>query len=432
MKILKKMIILIMVIICIILGLLFILNKSTNENIVDNYQKQPSIEEVFEEENKLQLIDKKSEYFNIKNCINTYSRYSKDANKLLSIIPNFVKNEMSLNITNVCETIGLPNKIIRIDKIYKSFQTISTEAYQETTNICAYFVKGYFIDNNNLQKEEFKVIILLDLNNSTFLAIPQRYIEEKQINVETGKNFKIYSKETIENNEYNTFTYSLETAEDMSKEYFNRFKDNLSYDLEYVYTCLNSEYREERFENYNGFKEYIQDNKQHFKQVEFEQYMVEYNTEYVEYVCKDQNGNLYIFKETSPLNFELKLDTYTITTEKFKSEYQEANIQEKVAMNIDKWVQMLNNRDYTAAYNLLDETFKNNKFGSEEKFEQYMRNKYPLYYEVEFSNFSSEANLYIQDIILHEFNNKEGKKETLTIIMQLKEEFEFVMSFNVE
>lgn len=445
MKILNKIIVILLILIVIIVCLLFMLNKNENEtggvSGIDKDVPDVIIEEVFNAENKIQLIETKAEYFNIKNCINIYSKYSNEVlnaqdtgNKLLSIIPDFVKQELGLENTNVYEKISLPNKTIRIDKIYKSLQTISTEAYEESTNICAYIAEGVFIENTTYKQEEFKLIVILDINNGTFYIVPQKYIEQKQINFESNNNFIFYNEEEIKANQYNTFTYSTETAKDMAKEYFNIFKANLTYDLEYVYNSLDSEYKEKRFSSLDNFKKYVAKNKQQLEQIQFVQHVVNYNNteNYIEYVCRDQNGNLYIFKEITPLNFNLKLDTYTITTEKFKSEYQKVGIQQKVAMNIEKWVQMLNNRDYTAAYNVLDNTFRNNKFGSEEKFEEYMRDKYPLYYEIEFSNFSSEANIYIQEIILKELNNTEGKKEKLSIIMQLKEGFDFVMSFDVK
>ena len=97
--------------------------------------------------------------------------------------------------------------------------------------------------------------------------------------------------------------------------------------------------------------------------------------EYSEYVCRDKYQNLYIFRAKNPLDYTVLLDTYTITTDNFKTTYDKSSEEYKVAMNIDKWIQMINSRDYTSAYNCLDETFRNNNFGSEEAFEKYMKEK---------------------------------------------------------
>jgi hypothetical protein len=121
----------------------------------------------------------------------------------------------------------------------------------------------------------------------------------------------------------------------------------------------------------------------------------------------DQYQKLYIFDETNPMEFTLKLDTYTVPTEKFTTTYKSSNEQDKVMMNIDKWVQMLNNRDYTSAYNVLDETYRNNTFGNEVRFESIMKEILPLHYEIE-------------------------ETTSISVFMQLNEDLDFVMSFSIE
>ena len=132
------------------------------------------------------------------------------------------------------------------------------------------------------------------------------------------------------------------------------------------------------------------------------------------------------------MEFTMELDTYTIPTEQFKKTYRTANQQKRVMMNIDKWIQMLNNRDYTSAYKVLNETFRNNNFGSEEKFVAYMKEKYPLHYKIEFSSFSEEGSAYVQSIKLKEIGSENAEGKALDIIMKLKEDIDFEMSFNKE
>ena len=43
--------------------------------------------------------------------------------------------------------------------------------------------------------------------------------------------------------------------------------------------------------------------------------------------------------------------------------------------NINKYIEMINNKDYTAAYSVLDETFKNNYFGTVNNLEQYINKR---------------------------------------------------------
>ena len=101
-------------------------------------------------------------------------------------------------------------------------------------------------------------------------------------------------------------------------------------------------------------------------------------------------------------------------------------------MNVDKWVQMINNRDYTAAFNVLDSNFRNNKFGDVEEFENYMRENYPLHYKAQYSDYTEENGTYTLDILLIDVTGKDNEQKQITAIMQLKDNYEFVMSFNVE
>ena len=195
---------------------------------------------------------------------------------------------------------------------------------------------------------------------------------------------------------------------------------------------MGKEYREKRFGEVSSYIKYLKDNQEALRTLQLTQYLVNGYDEYTEYVCKDKYENLYIFKETALMEFTMQLDTYTIPTEQFKTTYRTANQQKKVMMNIDKWVQMLNNRDYTSAYKVLNETFRNNNFGSEEKFVAYMKEKYPLHYKIEFSSFSEEGSACVQSIKLKEIGSENAEGKALDIIMKLKEDTDFEMSFNKE
>ena len=130
--------------------------------------------------------------------------------------------------------------------------------------------------------------------------------------------------------------------------------------------------------------------------------------------------------------YKVRLDTYTIMPDNFKETYDSSNEQYKVAMNIDKWIDMLNNRDYHSAYQYLDETFRNNNFGSEEAFEQYMREHFPLHYQLKIGQFTETNNTYTQYIVLTDITGETNEEIDNTIIMQLKDDYDFVMSFSVQ
>ena len=222
------------------------------------------------------------------------------------------------------------------------------------------------------------------------------------------------------------------TDEMAATEYFNIYKRLMLTKPEIVYNYLQEEYKEKRFGSLENFKKYQSDNINEINQLQLQKYFINKNDQYTEIVCADQNQNYYIFDETQIMNFELKLDTYTLISDKFKQRYDSSANEHKVAMNIDNWVQMLNTRDYVNSYNVLNETFRNNKWKSEQEYEKYIKEKLPLHYTIEYTTYSKENDTYVQTIELKEINNEDATPIKINIIMQLKENYQYIMSFSVE
>ena len=172
-------------------------------------------------------------------------------------------------------------------------------------------------------------------------------------------------------------------------------------------------------------------NKEEWENITASKYKVENEDDKEIYICLDQYNNSYQIEELATMQYKVKFDTYTIFTDKFKNTYNESNNRNKSLMSIDKWVEMLNRRDYKTAYEKLNETFKNNTFGSEEKFEQYMREKYQLHYNVQFEDFSEENNVYSVKVVLKDVLDENTKQE-INVIIVLKDNYDFEMSFNIQ
>ena len=445
-KKLKIAIIFVFIIILILLALTIYIIKSQNdmngENmIIDN---EGNYKEVFEEDNSSEIkkLYNNVEYFRVKDCIDTYTSfyldllYSQNAEKervttmqerMLSIIPDFVKKDLNINAQNVYKTIGLPDKYLRLDNI-----TVSRQVAEENTDttIYAYIVEGVLIDRENFSKENFKSIVLLDGLNGTFYIIPQKYIENKKIDTTEGKKLQLYSEEEIEDKTYNKYQSRTYTDQYICEEYFNTFRLNLEYDAQGMYDKLDKNYREKRFGSYSEFAKYIKEN--NINNAKLASYLVNREDDYTEYVCKDQNENLYIFKEVAVKDYTITLDTYTLEQEKFNEEYEKATNQKKVMMNIDKFFQMLNAKDYKAAYEKLDTNFKNNYFKTEQDFENYIKQRVFSYNKVEYVSYNGD----ISGIFKYDLNLKNKQNETqevsFSVVMQLKEGTDFVMSFNVQ
>lgn len=445
-KKLKIAIIFVFIIILILLALTIYIIKSQNdmngENmIIDN---EGNYKEVFEEDNSSEIkkLYNNVEYFRVKDCLDTYASFSLDLQysqnlekeqlentqtRMLSIIPDFVKKDLNINAQNVYKTIGLPDKYLRVDNI-----TVSRQVAEENTDttIYAYIVEGVLIDRENFSRENFKSIVLLDGLNGTFYIVPQKYIENKKIDTTEGKKLQLYSEEEIEDKTYNKYQSRTYTDQYICEEYFNTFRLNLEYDAQGMYDKLDKNYREKRFGSYSEFAKYIKEN--NINNAKLTSYLVNREDDYTEYVCKDQNENLYIFKEVAVKDYTITLDTYTLEQEKFNEEYEKATNQKKVMMNIDKFFQMLNAKDYKAAYEKLDTNFKNNYFKTEQDFENYIKQRVFSYNKVEYVSYNGD----ISGIFKYDLNLKNKQDETkevsFSVVMQLKEGTDFVMSFNVQ
>lgn len=338
-----------------------------------------------------------------------------------NLAKNYLEEKEVTEITmqNYTEYVNdLKNDSLVIDNMYY---------YEKTPAINIFIVYGHL--KNNFE-EKFDIIVVTDSENSVFEIYPQDYMEKYQyMNLKEGDVIDIQIGDIVKK-EYNTFNYSNISNERVAQDYFNEFKQLMQNDSAEAYELLDEEYRNKRFGSLEAFQTYLNNNRNEIEKTILSKYLVNNYENYTEYVCYDNYGNFLIFDATAIKKYTVKLDTYTIPTDKFKQQYDNGETQTKVMMNVDKWVDMLNNRDYTAAYNVLDETFRNNTFGSEEAFEAYMRENYPLHYSVEYSTYKEEMNTFVQTIYLKDITNQSTDSKQLTIIMQLKDNYDFVMSFS--
>ncbi len=445
MKHLKTIIVFLILFIIIILGLILFLLSSTKKN------NEVKLEEAFTQANQMKEISKLEDYFYVKNCMDKYKMYSLDLyyllksensnaingadeyrQELIGIIPDFVKSSLGINSNNAYELAGLPDKQLRIDNIYKSMQTVNKVAYENETEIYAYVVESTLIDNSTYEKEKNTTILITDLNTLTFCIIPQSYITKNNLNLNEEDALKIYQDKTIPKNNYNGFNYNVSyKQEDVAKEYLERMKFNLRYDVEGAFDSLDEEYRKARFDNdIDLFREYIKNNGTKLLKATAKKYQLTEADNYNQYVVIDQNGKEYIFRETELMKYNIILDTYSIDLPEFLEKYNSGNEKSKVAMNISKFIEAINEKDYKYAYSKLADGFKQNYFKTEESFETYVKNNFFEDSELVSGSFSNQATTYIYKITIKDKETEELQEQNF--IMQLGEGTDFEMSFEIK
>ena len=287
-----------------------------------------------------------------------------------------------------------------------------------------YKIEGLAENVKYESKGKKSFIVNIDYTNQTFSIEPtqSKYEEINQAN-------KITSIKQKEDNMYTNKTVNDQTR---VKDYITIYKRLVLADPQTAYEYMDEEYRNKRFGNIDTFKEYINSNKETIEKITLEQYLVENHDDYTEYIGKDKYGNLYIFDEKNILDYTIKLDTYTIPTDKFKETYNEAEDYKKVQMNIDKFFQMINRQDYKTAYSCLAQSYKNNYFKTEEEFTKFAKSNFYTYNKVSYQNYEQKGDkLYTFDIKLSDITGEKTDKKEIKIIMQLNEDLNFEMSFGM-
>ena len=236
---------------------------------------------------------------------------------------------------------------------------------------------------------------------------------------------------SIEKYEYNQ--YQVQTIENhsMCNIYFNDYRYNAMYHPEEAYKLLNEEYRNKKFGSYEAYKAYIDEHIDEIYMSTMEYFSIFNRTDGTDYIIRDSNGKYYIFQEKVVMDYELVLDTYTIDLPEYTEDYNKASSEEKVLMNIQKFIDSINDKDYKYAYSKLDETFKNNNFKTLANFENYIKSNLFENNVINAENVENQNDVYLYNITIT--NGKEENKDSITknFVMQLKEGTDFVMSFNI-
>jgi len=94
------------------------------------------------------------------------------------------------------------------------------------------------------------------------------------------------------------------------------------------------------------------------------------------------------------MKYEVILDTYTIDIPEFVTKYNASTPQEKVILNLNKFMLALNDKDYKTAYNMLAPSFRTNNFSTLAEFEEYAKTYLFENNKFEYTKFGNEAGTY--------------------------------------
>lgn len=256
-------------------------------------------------------------------------------------------------------------------------------------------------------------------------------IEENQNEQEEEK--KIIKKEfNIELNDNNYFYDIGVSNEDFCRKLLDNYINYCLYYPQKAYELLNQEYREARFKNLEGFEEYRKDSIEMLQEIYLDKYVINSYDDYTEYIVIDQFENYYTFKCYGGLDYEIILDNYTMPTQEYLKEYANGTARQRVNLNVRKFIEMINSKDYINAYEKLADSFKQSTYASEESFKEYIKENLYEYNEVNFIDYVEQGNFYIYEVEITDKFGPAHKAKKMQIIMQLEDGIDFKMSFNIK
>lgn len=438
----KKIIIIVIVIfIVLIIGISIMLKYLDNKSEeVEEEAGQPGIVVDYENESTKKVSDFVN-FYTVVNCVNSYinrvninnsSYYGTDENSNYSKIVS--DEEINQNIYDLLSKQYIEENNITVENLRETVEVMEQNAIfvplrmnvLENDVIEKYLVYGFLTDINSNFIKEMYIYVNLDISNSTFSVEPVpdgtiENIDEVEI---------INNNEAIEENTLNKFAQAKVNYEYLCKEHLNVYKNILLCLPELAYEYLDDEYKQERFGSYEKFQEYLTDNHDAIFTLNLAEYSVNTYEDYTQYVCVDNRGNYYLFKETDFMDYKVQLDTYTIKSEEYIEAYNGLTDSQKTSFNVSVFIQMLNTKDYTHAYETLSEGFRNNYFPDEESFKNYIKENFYDYNVLEIISTSNEGDIYIYESTIKNGRN-ESENKIFNFNVLLGEGTDFTLSFNV-
>ncbi len=445
---LKNMIIPIIIIILLLIVMLIILLKyqysnGQNENVNNIFDNETISGDIYDYDNaKTEIVTDEINFYTVSNCVSEYlnklnknnsSYYGTDENgKYVKVIDDSAIAQLIMDLLD--KDYVIQNKIT-INNVYSYVEQVNEQELfiplkmnilpGRTTE--KYAVYGYTQSIENKFIRYIYIIVTLDVKNNTFSIEPLLKNTYKDINEIKLNNQNI----EIQKNSNNSYVYEKINRGYISNKYLDSFKKMMLGNSSLAYEYLEENYKNKRFGTYEKFEYWIENNREKLNIINLSEYSTQIKDDYTQYVFIDNYGNYYIFQEITPMQYKVILDTYTLDLPEFVEKYNSSTNEEKVLLNIQKFLEAINNADYEYAYNKLDETYKANNFKTLADFEKYIKENFYEQNKATAKNAEKQDDVYLYTITISDASSKNEKTITKTFVMQLKEGTDFVMSFSV-
>ena len=444
-KLLRRTIIIVCVVV--ILLIILILNLTKNEDSVSEDNTIEYKEEYASTIGKtFRKIDDFSMYYTAKNIIKNYITYFENVNSDVTVEVGRVEmTEKEIRDYQIQE--GIKAIDCLFDKEYKESKNIDRNEiisfvaqYKNNNSTNSYKIefdeiyiaeitddKKVLLVYSKVNNKDFNCMIKVDLMNKRYSIFYEDFMKKEKYTKDRTDEVKL-DDSNIEQNDYNTFIYSSSNNQSIAIQYFSDLKEKMKNDRKMLYDILDKEYKEKRFDNYEKFYNYLNNLNERIDRLDISKFKFLDNR--IKII--DNYNNMYTFEIGDFMKYSIVMDDYTIEDNEFNEIYDKLSDANKVSVNIEKFIKMLNLKDYESAYKLLDSNFKKNNYPSIEAFKKYVeKNLYGYSKITTVNNSNKTGNYYITSLDLEDGESENIRKKQITIIMQLLEGTDFVMSFSM-
>ena len=341
-------------------------NKIYDETASDNNAESISDEFTYEENARLKKVNDIYKYFVLRQCMIEFYE-SDNVQDALSLIDEQAREDLNITQNNVSGLYG----------IMKSLEFCIDEVYEQTVDSSKDVYLVYYRQGENSKSTNLEMLVKVDREKSIFSIYPYEYLRLTD-NISMKENDKIYVDSKIENGSSNVYNPEYINIDDKAyiKALFERYKYDLTYDLESLYRNIDEGYRNTRFKSFDEFNQYINQNKEELLNDELTKYKVEEYSKNKQYTAICENNKRYIFYSSNIMEYILLLDNYTTATQEYSKIYDSSFPTVKAKYCIDRVRRAINDKNYEFVYQKLDEEQKDNEFANYSDFETYIKARF--------------------------------------------------------
>lgn len=266
-------------------------------------------------DNRVTRVDNVNEYYDVQTCVKKFYELYKDVyygenfyenltneefkQRSLEILYNMLDKEYiekySITKDNISEKVGeVLNATLQINDIYR---------IKKNDDIAMYIVYSEQVDNVNNKIEDLNLMVKIDSSRNTFGILLDNYIVDQGFNnIKENQKYNVELSNILANST-NKFTSAdvgqVEYVEDM----FEDYRYSMMYNRNRAYSLVNEETKNNKFNTFDSYSNYIKDNIKNIVTMKIKTYKVNEQEKYTDYEYVDTYGNQYTFRVTSPMKY---------------------------------------------------------------------------------------------------------------------------------